>query len=230
MPLLFSMWPTLALSAVIDTLEDIGPNGAVVTSRLIGGIEVTIDAGANAGVYANTYFDPSLHYFSGPHSACGSTCNDPLDPTNVSGNRFIGGYPDGTPTFENRVPSYTFEFSSNLSGFGLTTIDLLENNGGDTDWITLTAYNSLGAILDTQTRIGDQGPSGLDLDWYVSSANPDIAKAVLTSSISDFGGHGIDDLLVETVAVPIPSAFYFFAVSLLNVAALKRVLPTGIST
>jgi hypothetical protein len=81
-------------------------------------------------------------------------------------------------------------------GFGLTTIDLLENAVGGNSFVSLEAYNSNGQIVDTQTRTSPQGPSGFDLDWFVSSNTPEITEVHLAANVNTGGDYGIDDLVV----------------------------------
>jgi hypothetical protein len=46
---------------------------------------------------------------------------------------------------------------------------------------------------------GTQGLSGLDLDWNVSSATPNITRVVLsTNGLTTGDGYGIDDLALDS--------------------------------
>ena len=188
----------VAWGLAIDTLEDIGPNGSTITQRLIDGVLVDITVGSGGSLIAGTYYDPSFFLFGGATEYLNRN-NDPLNPSSVSLDRFVNiNVGSGNIYF----PPLTFDFSSPISEFGLTTIDLLENKTGADDWVTFYAYDSHGNILDEHTRIGRQGLSGLDLDWSLSSAENNITQVVMISMITAYSGHGIDDIYLDAAPVP----------------------------
>lgn len=182
---------------VTDTLEDIGPDGSAVTSRVIGDITVTINNSGSTLMGARTYDPSALGAFKGKDREV----NTPLDPTSVSGSRFISTSPDQTINYAQPI---IFDFSAPVLGFGLTTIDLLENAATNNRYVTLDAYNSLGEVVASQARTGPQGPSGLDLDWFIFSDNQNITQVKLRTNITHgYGpGYGLDDLVVQTVPIP----------------------------
>ena len=174
----------------IDDLEDIGPNCSVVTTRIIDGVTVTITTQGGYPMLANTYNDSTCLAFSGADDEP----NTPLNPGNVSGTRFIShsnypnnlGFPQAQPII--------FLFNQPVTFFGLTTLDLCENNDLGAE-LKLQAFDNSNNLIDEHIRTGPQGPSGLDLDWSVSSNG--IVKVLLTGTISlDYPGYGIDDLIL----------------------------------
>jgi hypothetical protein len=112
---------------------------------------------------------------------------------------------------------WTFTFSEPVKSFGLTTVDLLEPRGGASDFLVFSAYDSQGQLVDEMTRTGVQGPSGLDLDWLVSPPSGLISHVTMTGVISNFSGHGIDDLALES-AVPEPALLSLLATGLAALA------------
>ncbi len=188
---------------IVDTLEDIGPDGTPVASRSLSGITIGIATTGAAQMAAFTYNVANPKAFDG----AGGSSNVPLNPGNVSGSRFIAGLDSGIE-FDQPI---VFTFSEGVLGFGLTTLDLLEGPGGlPSFFVALEARDAQGTVLDIQTRTGNQGPGGLDLDWFVSSPTANITEARLVSNIPcTFGcGYGIDDLVLDTQdsTVPEPSA------------------------
>ena len=171
---------------IIDTLEDIGPDGTHVTSLEIAGVTVTISTADQTPMKAYTYYE-SPHAFAGKDQVG----NAPLHPENVSGNRFISAQ------YINLRQPIVFTFSKPVIGFGFTTLDLLENGCHSTDFIKLEALNSNGQVVDSQTLTGPQGLSGLDIHWYLSSNIPEITQVVLSSNIVYGPHYGIDDLLID---------------------------------
>ena len=84
-----------------------------------------------------------------------------------------------------------------LLGFGLTTIDLLEAGVTSNNFLTLSVFDASNNLIDSQTRTGPQGPTGLDLDWFISSENANIFSAILSGNVvANTAGYGIDDLVV----------------------------------
>ncbi len=221
--LVLATWSLGAGAAVIvDTLEDIGPDGSFVGSRTIGGVTVTISP--TMGVMgARTYFSTSTVAFSGQGP------NTPLTLANVSGDRFISTNDDTCVQtgicFDEAAP-IVFEFSSAVAGFGLTTLDLLEVQALPTTYISLTAYDVADAVVATHTRLGPQGgwgDSGLDLDWLVTSALSDITKVVMSTNIAarEGEGYGIDDLVVIT-DVPEPSVLSLLLLGIAGIGFSRK--------
>ena len=73
------------------------------------------------------------------------------------------------------VEPIMFTFSQPIASFGLTTLDLLETPGV----LTLQALDGDNDIVAEDSKAGLQGPSGLDLDFVVSTGQPVIEKALL---------------------------------------------------
>ncbi|MBU0616632.1 MAG: hypothetical protein KKI02_02840 [Planctomycetes bacterium] len=178
-----------ASAGVVDDLEDIGPDCTPVTARIIGGVAVTIYTQGGSDMTAHTYYDDTCVAFWGHNNVI----NAPLNPENVSGTRFIAsvGFPGVQPII--------FELNAPVTSFGLTTLDLLEDDstcnpvGAN---LTLRAYDASNDIVDEQALEGAQGSSGLDLDWFVSGDG--IVKVELTGGdFGDCGGYGIDDLVID---------------------------------
>ena len=208
----FSLALTIAQPAnatlIVDTLEDIGADGTAVAGRNVGGVTVTITpSGGTMG--ARTYGNPNnVDAFTG---AAGTDNNDPLNPANVSGSRFISTS-DGA--LLDAAQPISFSFDTPLSSFGLTTLDLLEGGQSSSSFVTLEAFDGSNNSLDIQTRAGTDffGSSGLDLDWLLSSASSDISKAVLSGAVDgSTAGYGIDDLVVEVPDVITATTLGFFA-------------------
>ena len=176
-------------SAAIDDLEDIGSNCAPVTIRVIDGVTVTISTQGGYPITARTYYDSTCLAFLGANDEP----NAPLNPGNVSGTRFISSYLDSLIGFPQAQP-VIFQFDQPVTFFGLTTIDLCENQDPVAD-LKLQAFDYSDVLIDEHVRSGPQGPSGLDLDWSVSGSG--IVKVLLTGTISlDAPGYGIDDLIL----------------------------------
>jgi hypothetical protein len=98
--------------------------------------------------------------------------------------------------FQEEQP-FTFTFSEPLQTFGLTTLDLLEEMTEDNSVVILRAFDEDGNFLVQHSRTGPQGPTGLDLDWVVTS-EVGIRQATLLGFVSGAASalFGIDDLLV----------------------------------
>ena len=143
---------------------------------------------------AMTYFDEASHSFAGADDQI----NAPLDPSRVSGSRFISTADD-----INADLPIVFEFSTPVGIFGLTTIDVLEEVETSADAeVRLQGYNG-DTLVAEQVRIGAQGPSGIDLAWEITS-EAGITRAVLVLSAGSISaGYGIDDLVLVTLAVPV---------------------------
>ena len=185
--------------AGVDVLEDIGPDTTPVTTRVIDGVTVTISTGAGLQMQACTYYDSTVYAFTGKDGAV----NAPLNPGNVSGTRFISTL--GTNSRFQNVEPITFEFDQPVTSFGLTTLDLLEDEEDPTTTLRLEAFDAADALVDEQVRTGEQGPSGLDLDWSVTGTG--IVKVRLTGSIigTDIGSFGIDDLVLIPTVTAVPA-------------------------
>ena len=186
----------LAFSSVVsaqvtDDFEDIGQDGSAVSSRVVGGVYITLQNDEGAAPEARTYFQPP-HAFRG----AGQVVNAPAVPANVSGTRFIyfGG------TLQETMP-IRIDLSQPVYGFGLTTIDLLENASQDNSTVFLRGLDSNLQFLTQQTRTGPQGPTGLDLDWWITSPQG-ISTVLLLGSHFGASYFGVDDFVVQ-VANPV---------------------------
>ena len=206
--------PVNAATVLLDDFENIGADGTEVVTRDLGNLTISITTSGSNNLVAKTYYTGTKG-FDGANGAI----NTPLNPANVSGTRFISGE-QGAGGITNYQP-IIFEFSQGIIGFGLTTLDLLESPN-PSEFVTLEARDSQGAIIDSQTRSGDWGDSGLDLDWFVSSSNADIFEVRLLSNIlsTSGSGFGIDDLVIH--AVPIPAAAWLFGSGLLGLIGVAR--------
>lgn len=184
-----------ANAQVVDDLDNIGEDCSSVTTRVIGGVTVSISTQAGYDLTARTYDDSECRAFSGLNNAA----NAPLNPAQVSLPRFIsscgpegGCFPDPNAVI--------FDLDAPVTFFQLTTIDLLELDcQPDTVTLTLTAWDSAGEIVHTDSRTGAEGPSGLALNWSVMSDQGDqIVKVTLTgANLDGCGGYGIDDLILD---------------------------------
>jgi hypothetical protein len=139
---------------------------------------------------ARTYYDSTYVAFLGENYVP----NAPLNPSSVSGTKFISsvdtniniGFPHAQPII--------FQFNHPVLYFGLTTLDLCENDDPGAD-LRLQAFDQSNNLIDEHIRTGPQGPSGLDLYWNVSGNG--IVKVLLTGAISlEVYGYGIDDLIL----------------------------------
>jgi hypothetical protein len=177
--------------AALDGLEDIGPDGSVVTVRVIDGVTVSISTQGGFPMLACSYNDSTPHAFNG----AGDQPNVPLNPGNVSGTRFISSNVAGVNSGFPYAEPIIFELDQPVVFFGLTTVDLCENNDTEAD-ISLKAYNAFDVLIDEHNRNNTQGGwgnSGVDLDWHVSGEG--IVKVELAGTTSEwYPGYGIDDL------------------------------------
>ena len=194
--LIFCLYQTANAYTVTNTLEDIGASGTEITTINMDRVAVTISTSDSSPMKTHIY-NESPWAFNGAEQFV----NIPLRPNNVSGTHFIKA---SSREIGNAQP-IIFEFSEGVMGFGLTTIDLLESNYAS-DFVMLEARNSDGIIVDTHTRNGDWGSSGLDLDWFVSSSTAEIVQVRLLSNIpvgsGRGGGYGLDDLILEITDSP----------------------------
>ena len=87
-------------------------------------------------------------------------------------------------------------------GFGLTTLDTMEVNSPSA-LASLTAFDAGGNTVDAHSRAGDQGDSGLDLLWSVSSTTANITKVVFDYNFNT--GFGMDDFKVEVPVASVPT-------------------------
>jgi hypothetical protein len=155
--LIFTLIPVLlfasivlgAESCAVDGLEDIGDNNTEVTSRIINGITVTIST--------ETGITKAKTYNGGPTAFTGhGGVNVPLNPANVSGTRFISASMASLDYFEDVQP-ITFIFSSRITSFGLTTLDLLEANVGATETLKLP-HRRLNAQIEQDPTPANRSP------------------------------------------------------------------------
>lgn len=207
----------------VDTFEDLGVNWSQVTQRTIAGIDVSISIVGGGNVVAGTYNVPYLGYDDPDYMFGGAVCrcNDPLNPENVSLDRFVSWDWD---SLDGINPAIVFDFAAGVDGFGLTTVDLLEDfPNTETDWVSLKAFDASGNLISEHTRVGNFGPSGFDLDWFVSSDTSNIVKVQLLRQITHRGGYAIDDLVLSSsTAIPIPAAAWLFGSALGLLAWMRR--------
>ncbi|MGK7932281.1 MAG: hypothetical protein AB4041_12720 [Microcystaceae cyanobacterium] len=190
-----------------DTLEDIGTDGTIISSRIIGGVEVSLSTDGGFPFFAFTYFNDSPAAFGTINGF-----NVPLVPTNVSGTRFISScnISAGCTTNNNgdfiSANPIIFNFSPSITSFGLTSLDLLETGVSGSSSITLSAFDVKNNLIDSQTRTGSQGGNGLDLDWFVSSPSTNITRVTFSGNINTATAYGIDDLIVGVEPESIPES------------------------
>jgi hypothetical protein len=178
--------------ADVDGFEDPDPNYTQVSSRDIGGVTVTL-GNARAWPYLLvTYYDSDSHCFLGADDQV----NAPVDPARVSGNRFISTADD-----INKDMPITFEFSTPLGIFGLSTIDVLEDIETSADAeVRLQGYNG-DTLVAEHVYTGIQGGSGVVLDWEITSSQG-ITRAVLVKTAGTLSaGYGLDDIVLVTLPV-----------------------------
>jgi len=210
---------TESSAIVLDTLEDIGADGTIVDYRNIGSVGVDISVGTGEPMRAFTYFVSDPWAFAGLYGVK----NAPLNPGNVSGERFISG--SLVAGFEHHNP-VIFDFSSPIQTFGLTVIGLLESGAPYTNYLSLIAYDAVGNTVDVQTITAEQGALGIDIDYLVSSTLNEIKQVQLTGNITHLSGYGIDDLLLgRNSSIPEPTALTLMALGLaaLRIRRVKRV-------
>ncbi len=187
--------------ADVDPLEDIGSDGTIVDTRVIAGVTVSIATAPGTHLVACTY-DSLPAAFAGPGlGGPNQKPNHPDQPGNVSGARFLGSLDGKLSQRFNTVEPIVFTFDAPVRVFGLTTLDLLETHSGAASMVRLQGFDADGQLVVEQVLSGEQGPSGLDLDWSVTW-NPGLTRAVLTGTIgAGFAGFGIDDIVLEPVPV-----------------------------
>jgi hypothetical protein len=168
----------------LSNVNTLTSGGVTATS---GGVTITITPSVGS-MHVCTYYDTSSKCFQG-HA---KKSNVPLNPANVSGERFISTFP--TILIDDAAP-ITFTFSEPIKSFGLTMLDMLENGGNDN--VTLTLSGDGGSSVHSIT--GPQGSSGIDLDFAISSSSFDITTVTFSHNGERvYGGqYGIDDLYVE---------------------------------
>ena len=176
----------------VDDFEDLAAN-ADASSRSIAGVNITITPDSGLPITARTYNDAGTEAF-----VSGVTPNLPAVPANVSGVRFISTVVPGSHDFKQAEPM-EFALSKPVRGFGFTTLDLLETGTLPGESVTVTAYDAAGNVVDSQTRTAPviATADGVDFDWFVSSANDDIIRVVLSGDLTTLTGYGIDDLVVQ---------------------------------
>jgi len=185
--------------AGIDDFEDTGPNFTIVNSRVIEGVTITISNASGLPFLSMTYFDEGSPAFVG----AGDGVNAPVDPSRVSGNRFIS-----TADNINTDMPIVFEFSSPLGVFGLTTLDVLEDVETSADAeVRLQGFNGETLVAE-HVITGVQGGSGLDLNWEIAN-QIGFTRAVLVRTAGFISaGYGIDDMVAVSLAVPTESTSF----------------------
>ena len=179
--------------ADVDDFEDLGANFTVVSTRVIAGVTVTLDNARGWPFLSVGYHDTASHSFLG----AGDLVNAPDDPGNVSGSRFVSTADD-----INRDMPLTFSFDSPLGIFGLTTIDVLEDVDTSPDAeVRLRGYNGATLVAE-HVMTGIQGPSGVTLQWQITSAEGITRAELVRTAGTISAGYGFDDMVV----VPLPVA------------------------
>lgn len=179
--------------AGVDDFEDAGPNYQVISSRVIDDVTISFSNARDWPFLLVTYNDPGSPCFIGANDGI----NEPVDPAEVSGNRFISTADD-----INLDMPIVFDFDVPLGIFGLTTIDVLEDVETSAD-AEVRLQGFLNNQLVTEHVItGIQGGSGVVLDWQISSPEG-FTKAILVRTAGTISaGYGIDDLVAASLAVP----------------------------
>jgi len=185
--------------AGIDDFEDTGPNYTIVNSRVIEGVTITFSNASSLPFLSVTYFDEGSPSFVGADDGV----NAPVDPSQVSGNRFIS-----TADNINTDMPIVFEFSSPLGVFGLTTLDVLEDVETSADAeVRLQGFNGETLVAE-HVITGVQGGSGLDLDWEIASQLGFTRAVLVRTAGSISAGYGIDDMVAVSLAVPTESTSF----------------------
>ena len=179
--------------AGVDDFEDTGPNFTVVSSRVIEGVTIDLSNASGLPFLSVTYNDPASHCFVGANDGI----NEPVDPSQVSGNRFIS-----TADNINLDMPIVFDFSIPLGIFGISTIDVLEDVETSPDAeVRLQGFHN-DQLVAEHVITGIQGGSGVVLEWQISS-NQGFTKAILIRTAGTISaGYGIDDMEAVSLAVP----------------------------
>ena len=182
-----------------DNFEDSSPNYTAISSRDIGGVIISLSNSSGLPFLLVNYFDPATPCFIGANDGV----NEPLDPSQVSGNRFISTADD-----INADMPIVFDFSTPLGVFGLTTIDVLEDVETSVDAeVRLQGYDG-GELVVEHIITGIQGGSGVVLNWEITS-NDGFTRAVLVRTAGSVSaGYGIDDMVAVSLAVPTETASF----------------------
>ncbi|MAY75137.1 MAG: hypothetical protein CMJ31_10545 [Phycisphaerae bacterium] len=87
-----------------------------------------------------------------------------------------------------------FEMSEPVAAFGFTTMDVLQKGQPFQDFLILAAFDEAGELVATQRRDGEQGPSGIQLDWFVEDPKARIVRVTLGGSLTRNARYGVDNL------------------------------------
>lgn len=209
------MMPTFSHAIpMIDTFEDLGADGSIVSSRIIDGVEVSFSNNKGANMVALTYGDSGVNAFVGD----GGAWNTPAVPSNVSGSRFISTWTNsginGSNAYLDGTLQLFFTFSEGIDAFGFTTIDVEHGNA------SLAVFDINDTLLGWQNYNNISG-NGIDLDWFVQTNNSDIAYARFASTGT--GAYGIDDMLVASaVPTPAPTVVWLIGSGLIGFIGFAR--------
>lgn len=153
--------------------------------------------------------------------------NTASDPGSVSRSNFIS---PGWFTF-GESSSIEFTFDRPVGAFGFKTVDLLEAYVASDSFLSLVAYDEDGNEIDSHSRKGPQGHSGLTLGWEVGNLGRLISRAVLIGKLNDGAAGGYDDFFVTDPGpssvdaaplVPAPTALALAAAPLAGLGLRRK--------
>ena len=182
-----------SLESFAGSLDD-----APVTEIDLGGLYVTVTTAVGEAMRLRTYGANTPQAFRGRDDLP----NEPVSRSYVSGERFVSTN-SSVQTGDNfeEVGPIRFEFSSPVSAFGFSTIDLLELPEEVFDSVSVFAIARGDDDLfdvDEHSRFNRGAQSGVVLPWVVrSSENLDVFVTLEgMSQSSSLGGYGLDDFFV----------------------------------
>lgn len=176
----------------VDDLEDIAEDNAVVELREVAGVAIAMKSTLGTSFRSCTYGDSTPTAFN--DQARGP--NVPFDfDSAVLGKRFISTLEPLADTRLGRAyMELVFEMSEPVAAFGFTTMDVLQKGQPFQDFLILAAFDEAGELVATQRRDGEQGPSGIQLDWFVEDPKARIVRVTLGGSLTRNARYGVDNL------------------------------------
>ncbi|MEN1705055.1 MAG: hypothetical protein AAGJ54_06015 [Planctomycetota bacterium] len=188
-----------AAQVVTDTFEDLLDSQSVI-SRSIGPYTYTISTATGAVFTSRTYGVSTPLAFGG-----GSLPdNTPLNPAEVSGVRFISTVTNNASADRfDTVSPIEFAFAEPIQGFGVTTLDLLEETSA-ASFLEIQLFDADDNLVATDRVTGSQGGSGIDVDLFAEASDQVVVRAVLTGEINRGFAYGLDDVVIFAPD-PIPS-------------------------